>query len=85
MRTGSRSASTHSDSVRRSISPCTGEKWMAAARAGVACVLLPRRNAKDLPEVPAEVREKLEIVLVDTIEEALERALEPAAERGVSS
>ena len=33
-RTGSRSASTHSDSVRRSISPCTGEKWIAAARAG---------------------------------------------------
>jgi ATP-dependent Lon protease len=58
---------------------------MAAARAGVACVLLPRRNAKDLPEVPSEVREKLDVVLVDTIEEVLARALEPAAERSASS
>jgi ATP-dependent Lon protease len=80
-------AMTGEISLRGRVLPVGGikQKLMAAARAGVACVLLPRRNAKDLPEVPAEVREKLEIVLVDTIEEALERALEPAAERGVSS
>jgi ATP-dependent Lon protease len=42
-------------------------------------VLLPRRNAKDLVEIPAEVREQLDVVLVDTIEEALEQALEQAA------
>jgi ATP-dependent Lon protease len=52
---------------------------MAAARAGVRRVLLPRRNAKDLTEVPPEVRDQLEVVFVDTIEDALEEALERAA------
>ena len=40
-------------------------------------VVLPRRNQKDLVEIPAEVREKIEIRLVDTIDELLEIALEP--------
>ena len=40
-------------------------------------VLLPRRNEKDLVEVPDEVREKLQLELVDTIEDALALALEP--------
>jgi ATP-dependent Lon protease len=52
---------------------------MAAARAGVTTVLLPRRNEKDLVEVPQEVLEKLEIVSIDSIDEALERALEGAS------
>jgi ATP-dependent Lon protease len=42
-------------------------------------VLLPRRNAKDLVEVPAEVRDQLDIVLVDSIEETLDLALEKQA------
>jgi ATP-dependent Lon protease len=80
-------AMTGEISLRGRVLPVGGikQKLMAAARAGVACVLLPRRNAKDLPEVPPEVREKLEVVLVDTVEEVLERALEPAAERGPSA
>jgi ATP-dependent Lon protease len=55
------------------------QKVMAAARAGVRRVLLPRRNAKDLVEVPAEVRDQLDIVLVDSIEQALDLALEKQA------
>jgi ATP-dependent Lon protease len=80
-------AMTGEISLRGRVLPVGGikQKLMAAARAGVARVLLPRRNAKDLPEVPPEVREKLDVVLVDTIEEALEHALEPAAERSASS
>jgi ATP-dependent Lon protease len=80
-------AMTGEISLRGRVLPVGGikQKLMAAARAGVATVLLPRRNAKDLPEVPTEVREKLDVVLVDTIEEAVERALEPAAERSASS
>jgi len=44
----------------------------------VTTVLLPRRNEKDLIDVPEEVLEKLEIVPIDSIDEALEKALEQA-------
>jgi len=74
-------AMTGEISLRGRVLPVGGikQKVMAAARAGVRRVLLPRRNAKDLVEVPAEVREQLDVVFVDTIEEALEQALEKAA------
>jgi ATP-dependent Lon protease len=52
------------------------DKILAAARAGIKIVILPRRNEKDLVDVPEEVREQLELLLVDTIEEVLEQALE---------
>jgi ATP-dependent Lon protease len=54
------------------------DKVLAAARAGVETVILPRRNEKDLVDVPEEVREKLDLRLVDTIEGMLDVALEPA-------
>ena len=54
------------------------DKVLAAGRAGVTTVILPRRNEKDLVEIPAEIREKLELSLVDTTEQVLELALEPA-------
>jgi ATP-dependent Lon protease len=74
-------AMTGEISLRGRVHPVGGikQKVMAAARAGVHRVLLPRRNAKDLAEVPPEVREQLDVVFVDTIEEALEQALEQAA------
>ena len=74
-------AMTGEISLRGRVLPVGGikQKVMAAQRAGVRRVLLPRRNAKDLVEVPPEVREQLEVLLVDTIEEALEQALEQAA------
>jgi ATP-dependent Lon protease len=74
-------AMTGEISLRGRVLPVGGikQKVMAAARAGVRRVLLPRRNAKDLVEVPAEVRDSLEVVLVDTIDEALDHALEKAA------
>jgi len=67
-------------SLRGRVLPVGGikSKLLAAQRAGVQTVILPRRNQKDLVEVPAEVKEKLEIVLVDTVEQVLEAALEPA-------
>jgi len=66
-------------SLRGRVLPVGGikAKVLAATRAGVRLVLLPRRNQKDLVEIPAEVREKIEIHLVDTIDEVLEAALEP--------
>jgi len=41
-------------------------------------VILPRRNEKDLVDIPAEVREQLNIELVDEIRGVLDYALEPA-------
>jgi ATP-dependent Lon protease len=71
-------AMTGEISLRGRVLPVGGikAKVMAAARAGVTTVLLPRRNEKDLIEVPREVLEKLEIIPVDSIDEALEKALE---------
>jgi ATP-dependent Lon protease len=67
-------------SLRGRVLPVGGikQKLLAAQRAGVQIVLIPRRNTKDLVDVPAEVLEKLEVVPIDAIEEALARALEPA-------
>ncbi len=47
------------------------EKCLAAHRAGIKRILLPTRNEPDLEEVPDEVREDLEIILVSKVEEVL--------------
>jgi ATP-dependent Lon protease len=74
-------AMTGEISLRGRVLPVGGikAKVMAAARAGVQTVLLPRRNQKDLVEIPEEVREKVEIRLLETIDEVLAAALEPDA------
>jgi|UPI00078185BE ATP-dependent Lon protease len=52
------------------------EKVLAAHRAGITRVILPKANEKDLKEVPAEVREGLTFVLVERIEEVLRAAFD---------
>ena len=47
------------------------EKLLAAQRSGVATVLIPQENVKDLPEIQAKVKEGLTLVPISTIEEAL--------------
>jgi ATP-dependent Lon protease len=54
------------------------EKAVAARRAGIKEVLIPRDNAKDLSEIPEEVREDLSFVLVDNMDQVLEHALDRA-------
>ncbi len=51
------------------------EKVLAAHRAGIKQVLLPARNAKDIEEIPEEVRAELKIDLVKRIDEVLAHAL----------
>jgi ATP-dependent Lon protease len=51
------------------------EKTLAAKVAGITDVIIPRRNAKDMPELPDEVKNKLKFHLVDTVDEALAVAL----------
>jgi ATP-dependent Lon protease len=72
-------AMTGEISLRGRLLPVGGIKGkvLAAARAGIQTVVLPRRNEKDLVDVGPEIREKLEIRLADTIEEVLAIALEP--------
>jgi ATP-dependent Lon protease len=52
------------------------EKVLAAHRAGITRVILPKANEKDLKEVPAEVRQGLTFVLVERIEEVLRAAFD---------
>ena len=63
--------------LRGKVLPIGGvkEKLLAAHRAGVSTIILPRRNEKDLSEIPQEVRKKLHVRLVDTMDEVLPIAL----------
>jgi ATP-dependent Lon protease len=49
---------------------------LAALRAGVKSVLIPKLNEKDLADVPEEAKEKLDIKTVETVDEVLALALE---------
>ncbi len=52
------------------------EKVLAAHRAGIRRIILPARNEADIEDIPADVRQELEIVPVSRISEALDAALE---------
>ena len=52
------------------------EKLLAASRHGIAEVILPKENEKDLPEVPKNIRETLKLHFVETMDEVLALALE---------
>jgi ATP-dependent Lon protease len=72
-------AMTGEITLRGKVLPIGGvkEKVLAAHRAGLKTVLLPRRNDRDLQEIPAEVRNDIKIVLVDTVDDVLKLALRP--------
>ncbi|MFQ6058616.1 MAG: endopeptidase La [Anaerolineae bacterium] len=65
--------------LRGQVLPVGGikQKVLAAHRAGLTTVILPRRNEPDLEELPEEVRQKMNFVFVDTIDQVLEAALYP--------
>lgn len=54
------------------------EKVLAAHRAGIKVVFLPERNRKDVEEIPAEVRQELDIRFMTKVDDALAVALGPA-------
>ncbi len=66
-------AMTGEITLRGLILPVGGikEKVLAALRAGIKEVILPKRNQKDLEEIPQEAREKIRFHLVSRVEEAL--------------
>ena len=51
------------------------EKLLAAHRAGITKVLLPKECESDLDEIPQNIKEKMEFVLVEHMDEVLEHAL----------
>jgi ATP-dependent Lon protease len=57
------------------------EKVLAARRAGIQRVILPKENEKDLRELPDHVRAEMEFVLVERIEDVLTAAIPPLVER----
>jgi ATP-dependent Lon protease len=54
------------------------DKVLAAQRAGVSTVILPKENEADLEDIPAETRKELEFVLADHVDEVLATALDGA-------
>ncbi|MBQ1092114.1 endopeptidase La [Streptomyces sp. B93] len=54
------------------------QKLLAAHRAGVTTVIIPKRNEPDLDDVPAEVLDKLDVHAVTDVRQVLELALTPA-------
>jgi len=70
-------AMTGEVTLRGNVLPIGGlkEKLLAALRGGIKTVLIPQENAKDLAEIPANVKAGLELVPVSNVREVLARAL----------
>ena len=71
-------AMTGEITLRGKVLPIGGvkEKILAAHRAGISTVILPKDNEKDLKDIPESILQDVKIVLVETMDEVLEIALE---------
>jgi ATP-dependent Lon protease len=74
-------AMTGEISLRGLVLPIGGvkEKVLAAQRAGIATVMLPARNQRDLEDIPADARAQMKFVWMEQVDDAIEAALLPAA------
>ncbi|MBN2405625.1 MAG: endopeptidase La [Coriobacteriia bacterium] len=77
-------AMTGEITLRGRVLPIGGlkEKLLAAHRAGIETVLIPKDNVRDLELVPSHVQEEMEIIPVESMGDVLKRALEPAKKTG---
>ena len=57
------------------------EKLLAASRGGIKTVLIPKDNEKDLKDIPDNIKKKLELIPVSTIDQVLRHALVTKTER----
>jgi ATP-dependent Lon protease len=75
-------AMTGEISLRGLVLPVGGikEKVVAAARAGLAKVMLPARNKRDQEEIPEDARNRLQLIWLERVDDAVEAALERRAE-----
>jgi ATP-dependent Lon protease len=69
--------------LRGQVLPVGGikEKVLAAHRAGIKTIILPKRNENDIEDVPTEAREALKFVLADRVDQVIASALSPAVSR----
>ncbi len=72
-------AMTGEITLRGRVLPVGGikEKILAADRAGIKTVILPKKNEADLEDVPEEVRQRMKFIFVEWVSEVLDAALEP--------
>jgi len=72
-------AMTGEITLRGRVLPIGGlkEKILAAHRAGIKTILIPRENEKDIKEIPPKIMRAIELILVDHMDEVLKRALVP--------
>ena len=61
------------------------EKAVAAARAGVKTVIIPKQNEKDLKELPEFLKKAVQFRLVETMDQVLEIALNPSESRSIAA
>src|SRR5215471_8624367 len=82
-------AMTGEITLRGKVLPVGGikEKVLAARRAGIKTIILPKRNERDLEDIPAEVRAELTFNFVETVDEVIKNALRDgdAAKAGAES
>jgi len=69
--------------LRGAVLPIGGirEKVMAANRAGLSTIIMPKKNEDDLAELPERVKKEMEFKFVEQISDVIELALEPATEK----
>ena len=72
--------------LRGKVLPVGGikEKVLAARRAGIKTIIMPRRNERDLEDIPEELRRELTMHFVDTVDEVLRYALRNGDEAPVA-
>jgi ATP-dependent Lon protease len=73
-------AMTGEVTLRGRVLPIGGlkEKSLGAMRAGVKTILIPKKNIKDLVDIPPQVKRKMKFIPVQTMHEVLENALAPS-------
>ena len=73
-------AMTGEITIRGNVLPIGGlkEKVLAAYREGIKTIILPMENKRDIEDIPENVREKMEFVPVEQMDQVLTKALLPA-------
>jgi len=73
-----RTGMTGEITLRGQVLPIGGvkEKVLAAHRNGLRTVILPKRNEQDLDDVPAEIKNSMKFIFVETVDDVLDSALE---------